>query len=145
MYLLPLDTGERQALTNVQGGVLEFDFSADGTQLYYSVNTGRGTALYGKRLLTAPKGAPEEAGQTAPTQAASEPELALACPQADCRAPRVSPAGDFLAYERTPPPGGGEPAYPVCGCCRWTDRVRHLWRATRRARPSCHTGRRPGC
>jgi TolB protein len=84
LYVRNLQTGESKALTDVDGEVLDYTISANGTKLYYSVSQGDGgSALFVVDRLSGTS------------------TRLLDCPQALCRAPHVSPKGDTLAYERT--------------------------------------------
>lgn len=95
IYVLNPLSGESEALTDSASGVLDFCVNHDGTSIYYSANTtGGGSDIYRLGLPA------QKADGLLP-----EPVLVLACPQAQCRNPVVSPGGDFLAYERTPLPG----------------------------------------
>ncbi len=77
-------TGETRALTDVEGEVLDYTISDNGTQLFYSVSRGDGgSALYALDRLSG-----------ASTKV-------MDCPQALCRSPHISPKVDTLAYERT--------------------------------------------
>ncbi len=85
LYALNLETGDSQALTAYPTGVLDFDVSADGLRLYYSVwHSSEESALYAFDRLT---------GETLPL---------LECSQALCRSPRISPTSRYLAYKRIP-------------------------------------------
>lgn len=94
LYRLNPRSGGIERLTRVPGGVLDYTVSADGQALVYSSLGGQ---LY--RLALGADRAPQ-----------GEPVLAVACPQAACRAPQLSPDGRWLAYVRTPSaaeePGG---------------------------------------
>lgn len=107
IYIMNLRTNAKQRLTDSPGGVLEFDISADGKTIYYSVrNDKNGSSIYRLEHLDTI----EEAGQD--QTALPNPVLVLDCQQAFCRAPQISPQGDFLAYERTDVLGSGKPTYP---------------------------------
>jgi len=85
LYILNLKTGESQALTTYPTGVLDFDLSADGQTIYYSVWHSSGeSALY---VFDRLKG---------------ESSSILTCSQALCRSPKISPDGKYLAYEQIP-------------------------------------------
>jgi len=107
IYVLNPSTDAKQRLTDSPGGVLEFDISPDGKTIYYSVrNDKNGSSIYRLEHLDTI----EEDGQDGlplPT-----PILVLDCQQAFCRAPQISPQGDYLAYERTDVLGSGNPTYP---------------------------------
>lgn len=93
IYLWPADktsnlflanpvSGESQALTEEINGVLDYTVSADGEQIFFSSNTENGTSrIMGLNLL---------AGTTS--------EI-TSCPGGLCTNPRISPAGNLLAYE----------------------------------------------
>jgi Tol biopolymer transport system component len=99
IYLYDPRTQESKPLTDILGGVYEYDVTADGTAIYYSTqNNLNGSDIYRLELgegLSNPQAA-----------------LMLACQQSQCRAPRVAPQEDFLAYERTSPAGDDQPDYP---------------------------------
>lgn len=95
IYMLDLQNGAIQQLSDVPGSVLDFDISPAGREIYFNSDTGTGsTAIYRLDLST---------GVT--TQL-------LGCPQALCRYLQVSPQGDLLAYERTSLSTGDQPGYP---------------------------------
>lgn len=94
IYALDPNSGQVERLTNTQG-VLDFCISPDGLTIYYSLSNADGGAdIYHLDRLTA----------TA--------TLVLECAQATCHAPRLSPKGDFLAYERIPMSQPGQIAFP---------------------------------
>jgi Tol biopolymer transport system component len=106
LYILNPETQVGEALTDIPAGVLDFDVSPDGKSIYYSVNNLQGgTSIYRLENFDTPS---DDA-----TQAASQPgsTLILACTRATCRTPKISPQGNFLAYERTAFLGGQEPTY----------------------------------
>lgn len=118
LYLYPADgpaniyrmdpfNGESLQLTEALAGVLEFHASADGSTIYFSARTGdSGSSLYRLQRGDGPWASVNPRGEGTP--AAPSADLLLDCPLAFCRAPQVSPQGDFLAYERTA--GQGEEA-----------------------------------
>ncbi len=85
IYSLNLTTGEIQTLVPESENVLDFDVSSTGVEIYYTDAPPDGsTVLHRLNIL------------------AGEDQVLLACDQSLCRAGAISPAGDFLAYERTP-------------------------------------------
>lgn len=99
LYVYDLRTQESKPLTAILGGVFEYDVTVDGTAIYYSTqNNLNGSDIY--RL---------ELGEDLSNPQAT---LVLACQRSQCRAPRISPQEDFLAYERTSPVGNAQPDYP---------------------------------
>jgi Tol biopolymer transport system component len=104
IYVLNPLSGESQAITQVPGGVLEYDVSASGGSLYYTArNASGGTQIYRLDHL-------ELAGSNK-TAKLPPPVLVLDCGKATCRSPMVSPHGDWLAYERAALPGNGGQGY----------------------------------
>lgn len=98
IYALNPSTGESVQLTNFPGGILGYDVDSSGSMLYFSRKTGQnGSSIY--RLAINDE-----------TQ--SEPQELISCPHATCRAPSISPLGDYLAYELTAFVGEDNPAYP---------------------------------
>lgn len=85
LYSLNLTTGEIETLVPESENVLDFDVGATGVEIYYTNAPGDGSTVL-HRLNTL----------------RDEDRVLLACDQALCRTGRVSPQGDFLAYERTP-------------------------------------------
>lgn len=82
--------GVQKRLTTVPGGVLDFSASPDGVSVYYSTRSGAIEQL---------------------NRISGESQVVVACPEAACRAPRLSADGRYLAYERTS--NAAEPvAYP---------------------------------
>ena len=107
IYALDINTGESQQLTDSSNGIAEFDMDTDGTRIYYSAkNATGGSDIF--RLMV-PQG-DEDVDATQEREAS--PEIIVECPKALCRAPQISPDGDFLAYERSALAGSGEPAFP---------------------------------
>lgn len=107
IYILNLRDDAKQRLTDSPGGVLEFDISPDGKTIYYSVrNAENGSSIYKLEHLDTV----EEAGKG--QASLPKPALVLDCQQDFCRAPQISPQGDYLAYERTDILGSGNPTYP---------------------------------
>lgn len=104
IYILdPLSAQGRQ-MTNSPGGVLEFDVDSSGARLYYSVRNGQGGSdLYDLGDLSSGHSQQEPF---------PEPQLVLDCGRDQCRAPRLSPEGDFLAYEETAALGEDKPSSP---------------------------------
>ncbi|HSO26568.1 MAG TPA: Ig-like domain-containing protein [Anaerolineales bacterium] len=116
IYQYSPTSGEFVQLTNSLTGVLEFDAAADGSALYYSQNSPE-EASYILRLPLNRAVASTRAEDAAiePESAeleVAEPQKIITCPQAVCRAPRLAPDGNLLAYERTGLVGGEGPLYP---------------------------------
>jgi len=99
LYALDPLSGEVVELISSPFGILDFDINADGTVIYYSAsNTTGGSDIFAyDRLSDDPLG---------------DPLPLLACPNAFCRSPSVSPDDSMLAYERNPLPGSGEALFP---------------------------------
>lgn len=124
LYLLDPLSGETQLLTDSPGGVLEYDSDAAGSRIYYSVKGTEGSGhiyrLEGVNRATSTHEADEsgaalsdENPQEAPGVVfEGEPELVTECFRASCRYPRISPEGDYLAYERTAFLGGEGATFP---------------------------------
>jgi Tol biopolymer transport system component len=91
LYMLDLGSGEIENITDTPGSVLDFDVHRAGIVYYTSSQGDGGSTIYSLDLLN---------GEINPV---------LNCPQALCRYPRISPGGDYLAYERTDLSGN---AYP---------------------------------
>jgi Tol biopolymer transport system component len=109
IFLLNLASGERQPLTNSLSGVQDYSLGPDDTTIYYSLRTASGgSEIY--RLALSTQGVEEETQAMRPSP--PQPELVLACPDASCRLASVSPAGNYLAYERTALPGTGQADFP---------------------------------
>jgi TolB protein len=99
IYLYDPRTEQSQPVTNLLAGVQEYDATFDGRAVYYSVqNNQGGSDIYRLELK--------------PDLAQSEATQIVACQQAQCRAPRVSPGEEFLAYERSEPLDSNDPNYP---------------------------------
>lgn len=98
LYLYDPLIEENRALTELQGGLLEFDATLDGRAIYYSIqNDQNGSDIYRLELN--------------PDMSVLRSSQVLACQQAQCRAPSISPGEEFLAYERTAPTGSNQPEY----------------------------------
>jgi Tol biopolymer transport system component len=102
-----LISGATRSLVSITGGVLDFDISADGSLIYYSVRQEAGSQIY---RLSLADGLQAEAmpGNGATDPAERKAELVLDCPEALCAALALSPKGDYLAYERGMLPGSGQ-------------------------------------
>lgn len=95
LYAIQPDSGLVERLTDLEAGVLDFSASFSPPAIFFSLtNAAGGGDLY--RLDLSRLAAPP-ASQDAPAPM----ELLLACPEADCRLPQVSPGGDMLAFEKT--------------------------------------------
>ena len=95
IYTINLQTGEIEQLTDIPGEVLDFDVDSTGSTIYFNTSHGDGgSTLHKLNLLTGEVG------------------TILECPQALCRYPKISPLGDYLAYERTSLAGINQPNYP---------------------------------
>jgi Tol biopolymer transport system component len=106
LYIFNPETDAGQELTDIPAGVLDFDVSPDGESIYYSVkNLQGGSSIYRLEDINSPTGSAAQAGEQ------PRSTLILACTRATCRTPKISPQGDFLAYERTAFLGGAEPTY----------------------------------
>jgi len=97
-------SGVTRSLVNRTGGVLDFDLSADGAWLYYSLREDNGSAIYRLSLLETLSSPATPGGDAA----AAETQLVLTCPAALCAALALSPQGEYLAYERGMLPGSGQ-------------------------------------
>jgi Tol biopolymer transport system component len=122
LYLYPSDgpsdifrinpqTGESERLTDTSGGVIDFSVIPSGTQIYYSVKNSQGKSEISVLDLVKQESAVVQDNPQGVAQINS-PQLLISCPKAICRAPSLSPEGDFLAYERTVLIGNEEPTYP---------------------------------
>jgi Tol biopolymer transport system component len=95
IYAINLQTGEVEKLTDIPGEVLDFDVDSTGSRIYFNTSHGDGgSALHTLDILT------------------GEVETIIECPQALCRYPKISPLGDYLAYERTSLSGLNLPNQP---------------------------------
>ena len=115
IYLMNPVTAETRRLTDFPGGVLDFDVNASGSAIFFSVaNAQAGSDIY--RLdLDAPEGGLQPTslpGATPSPPASAQPQQILSCGTDLCRFPRISPLGNFLAYERKGPPGGKSAEFP---------------------------------
>ncbi len=100
----PISSATR-SLTNVTGGVLDFDISADGALVYYSIRQAGGSAIYRLDLAGAP-GPEATPGTSGPAEQIAH--QVLTCKEALCDALALSPKGDYLAYERGLLPDAGQ-------------------------------------
>jgi hypothetical protein len=96
LYLVNPVSGESQTLTEEINGVLDYSFSADGEQIYYSSTSENGISriMVLDRLV-------ETSGQI------------TSCSDGLCTTPRISPDGYFLAYEYIPSAPGMLPTVQV--------------------------------
>jgi Tol biopolymer transport system component len=98
IYLYDPGTNQSVQLTNNPLGVYEFDVNSNGTVLYYSArNAQGGSDLHRLEINT---------GSNPPVST-----VILECQLAQCRSPRISANEDTLAFERTAPPGSGQPDF----------------------------------
>ncbi len=99
LYTLDPLSGEVVQLISSPFGILDFDINANGAVIYYSAanSTGGSDIFVYDRLSNNFEG---------------DPRPLLACPNAFCRSPRISPDDSMLAYERNPLPGSGESLFP---------------------------------
>ncbi len=85
LYLLDPRSGEIEQLTSGLGAVIDYSPDPSGEVIILNTSLGNGgSAIY--RLQ----------------RASGDVQLLLECPEALCRYPRLSPRGDYVAYERTP-------------------------------------------
>lgn len=95
IYLLNPANGEQKRLETSPGAVLDFTVNPRGTAIYYNTSHGNGgSSLHRYDLAT------------------GENTLLLDCPQALCRNLSISPADDYLAYERTSLVSSTQASYP---------------------------------
>jgi Tol biopolymer transport system component len=100
----------KQQLTSETGGILGYDINREGTAVYYStVGENGGSAIYRFNLGGSDLNSDSQGENIV---LVGSPDLILECPQASCRAPRISPDGDLLAYERTASAGSGGAEFP---------------------------------
>ena len=84
LYLLDLQTGESDRLTEAEAGVIDYTVAADGTTIVYSALDVEGVSELRQIDLSI-----------------DSDELLFRCdPTARCLTPTLSPDGDLLAYER---------------------------------------------
>lgn len=100
IYAINLGSNEIERLTQTPYGVLDFGASFDGSVIYFSQRNAMGGSDI-MRLERLP-------GSDAPDLT----RLLLACPQAYCRSPQVSPNGAQLAFERDPLAGTSQELFP---------------------------------
>jgi Tol biopolymer transport system component len=104
LYAIQPDTGEVAALTDLLPGILDFNASPSENAIYYSVrNTRGGSDIYRLDLHPQPE---ETGGGLLPAQ------RVVACIQSNCAMPVVSPAGDWLAFEKTTALTDGGAGFP---------------------------------
>ena len=110
LYVMNLLTAESQQLTDSTTGILEFDLNPTGSIVYYSENgPGGSSSIYALSVL---RPANLQTGNQPSTDAdLAPPILVLDCPQASCRAPKISADGQYLAYERTELMGQDQPTH----------------------------------
>lgn len=95
IFWLDLKTLERTALTTFPAGVQDFSVDQANSVIYFSANNSQGGSdIYRLSLDELTVDALQTGEQAAPTRI-------LACGDAHCRLPAVSPRGDRLAFERT--------------------------------------------
>ena len=99
IYVIDPATSAKQQLTAETGGILDYDIDQDRYALYYStLDTAGGSFIYRLDLRNQnPNFQNDEDGLITP----GSPSLILECPKSACLAPRVSPNGTYLAYEKT--------------------------------------------
>lgn len=95
LYALDLLEGLPGRLVSEEENVLDYDASPSGNEVYYATDPGNGDTVVSRLRV--------ETGASLPV---------LICARALCRYPKVSPSGDFLAYERTALDVGPQPAPP---------------------------------
>ena len=105
-------SGAVRSLVSLASGVLDFDLSADGSLLYYSVRQEDGSADLpaepGRRAAVCRHTRRDNARRRSACIRGADAELVLACADALCEALALSPQGDYLAYERGLLPGSGQ-------------------------------------
>jgi Tol biopolymer transport system component len=113
IYALDPLSGETMRLTE-GANVQDFSVSGDGATLYFSAITGVGTAdlyqLSWREVIKNSQSKP--AANATPPPGHSAAIRILSCTDANCHNVQVSPAGEYLAYERIPIEAPGQPAYP---------------------------------
>lgn len=100
IYTSDPSTSQTHQLTEYPGGVLGYHVNQDGTSIFYSILKDD----ISSQILRLDTGVSiQSESNSDPVDALSnpEPELVLDCPGAVCRTPRISPSGEYLAYERT--------------------------------------------
>ena len=111
IYILDPSTGESETVTDVPGGVQDFDVSADGAIIYFSAqDTQEGSSIYRLDLSSQSQASIPRIGSPTATPNNSVP--ILECPQASCQILAISPKADFLAIERSAFLGGDRSEYP---------------------------------
>ena len=95
LYQLDPQNGEITQLTDGLGAVQDYSTTPDGKMIFFNTSLGNGGSII-YRL----------------DGANGQPKALLECPDAQCRYPRVSPAGDYLAYERTDLSAVGQAGFP---------------------------------
>lgn len=94
LYAIDLEDNIAARLTEQENGILAYDISADGAQIYYSARlTSQHSAIF---RLDRIDGTITEI---------------LACTNVLCSFPQLSPSGDYIAYTRSPSNPGSE-AFP---------------------------------
>jgi Tol biopolymer transport system component len=96
IYLLDTSANEWQAQTGFTSGVLEFDVDPANGLIYYSRENGLGGTDIYRQPVQLPGADPADSAR----DLEQETQVTF-CGSAACREPQLSPAGDFLAYERT--------------------------------------------
>jgi len=85
LFQVNVDSGENQPLIQRRNGILDYDISRDGLTIYYSASQKDGSSsIYALDRLS---------GKT---------RALLTCDAALCRDPKISPDGNWIAYQRIP-------------------------------------------
>jgi Tol biopolymer transport system component len=99
LFVHNMDSAETQQLTNSSSGLLDFSASPDGRIIYFSERNGSGGSdIFLLDRLDYDEGEPII-------------KRLLACSQAFCHSPQVSPDSALLAFEREPLPGSDQFPY----------------------------------
>jgi Tol biopolymer transport system component len=92
LYAIDLVDNIAERLTEQPNGILSYDISADGTQIYYSTRlTRRNSAIYRMDRVD------------------GSIDQVFTCLDVLCSFPQISPGGDFVAYTRAPSTPESEP------------------------------------
>lgn len=110
LYVIDPATLEKQQLTAETGGILGYDIDREGNAVYYSTSRENGGSAIYRLNLSGSTLNSDSQGKGIVN--AGSPHLILECLHASCRAPRISPGGNLLAYEQTAAAGSEGAKFP---------------------------------
>lgn len=113
LYVIQPESGEVDLLVDFPEGILDYESNWAGSTIYFSGrNAAGGSDIYQLSTLHQEPPVDEQVIENEDENRSPAYQLVLPCQANECRAPALSPSGQYLAFEQTIPLTEGGSGYP---------------------------------